>query len=94
MFLVLLIILDDEYFHDMELALSEVKSRRAHTTVITDCYYKLTKSKIDKYIEIPTVPHLTPLLCIIPFQMLTFELCLLHNDNPDKPQNVAKFYQY
>ncbi len=86
--------MDDENFHDMELALSEVKSRRAHTTVITDCYEKLTKSKIDKYIQIPTVPHLTPLLTIIVFQMLTLELCLLHNDNPDQPQNVAKVYQY
>lgn len=89
-----MIILDDEYFHDMELALSEVKSRRAHTTVITDCYHKLTKGKINEYIEIPTVPYLTALLTIVPFQMLTYELCLLKNDNPDKPQNVAKVYQY
>lgn len=91
---VLLIILDDEYFHDMELALSEVKSRRAHTTVITDCYYKLTKNKIDEFIEIPSVQYLTPLLCVIPFQMLAYELTLLKNDNPDKPRNIAKVYQY
>jgi glucosamine--fructose-6-phosphate aminotransferase (isomerizing) len=38
---VLLMIFDDEYFNDMHLALSEVKSRQAHTIVITDCPDKI-----------------------------------------------------
>lgn len=38
---VLLIILNNEYFNDMNLALSEVHSRGALTIVITDCKQKL-----------------------------------------------------
>jgi len=51
-----LIILDDQYFADMETALSEVKARKAFTVVITNCTKKLekTKEKIDILIELPS----------------------------------------
>lgn len=51
----MLTILDDEYLHEMEICLGEVKSRNAHTVVITDCLNKLSKDKINEYIEIPHV---------------------------------------
>ena len=38
---VILLILNDEYFHDMHLTLSEVRSRESHTIVITDCRHKI-----------------------------------------------------
>lgn len=44
---VILIILDDEYFHEMNLALSEVHSRGAYTIVITNCLHKLANEKVD-----------------------------------------------
>lgn len=44
---VLLCIFEDEHLKEMELALSEVKSRAAHTMVITDCLDLLDASKID-----------------------------------------------
>lgn len=34
---IVMIILDDEYLHDMNLCLSEVHSRGALTVIITDC---------------------------------------------------------
>ena len=36
--IVVLIILDDQHRTEMELALSEVKSRNAFTIVISDCF--------------------------------------------------------
>lgn len=86
----ILIILDDEYLHEMEICLSEVKSRNAHTLVITDCLNKLSKDKIDECIEVPHVKHLTSVLCVIPFQKLSSEICLLNSITPDKPRNLAK----
>lgn len=87
---IILMILDDEHFHDMELALSEVKSRCAYTIVITDCAHRLTKSKCDHIIEIPSLHWLTPLLGVVVFQKLANEICVLKDVNPDKPRNLAK----
>lgn len=44
---VILIILDDDNFQDMNLALSEVNSRGAYTIVITNCLSKLPTNKVD-----------------------------------------------
>jgi glucosamine--fructose-6-phosphate aminotransferase (isomerizing) len=87
---IILMILDDEHFHDMELALSEVKSRNAHTIVITDCSERLTQSKCDHIIEIPSLKWLTPLLGVVVFQKLANEICIINNVDPDKPRNLAK----
>ncbi len=86
----ILTILDDEYLHEMEICLSEVKSRNAHTLVITDCLNKLSKDKINEYIEIPHVNHLTSILSVLPFQKISDEICLLKGITPDKPRNLAK----
>jgi len=49
---IFLIILDDEHLKDMNLCLSEVKSRGALTVIITDCKEKITLDKSDFVIEI------------------------------------------
>lgn len=87
---VMLTILDDDHFNEMEICLSQVKSRFAHTVVITDCLNKLSKDKIDEYIEIPHVKHLTSILSVLPFQKISNEVCLLKDITPDKPRNLAK----
>ena len=74
----------------MELSLSEVKSRNAYTIVFTDCAHKLTKSKIDFLVEIIDLKYFSPLLIVILFQKLTYEICILKEINPDKPRNLAK----
>lgn len=87
---VFLIILDDEYLHDMQLALSEVKSRSAYTIVITDCKHLLNQSKIDECIEIPSAGPLTFLLAILPFHKITLYLAKELKRNIDQPRNLAK----
>jgi glucosamine 6-phosphate synthetase-like amidotransferase/phosphosugar isomerase protein len=65
---VILIILDDEFLHLVKTSLSEVKARGAKTIVITDCFDKLDKAKVDHVIEINSdCGMLTPLLTVVPF---------------------------
>lgn len=64
---VILMIFEDEYLNDMQLTLSEMHSRNAHTIVITDCLNKLDKNKIDQSIELINIQYLTPLISIIVF---------------------------
>ncbi|KAL4468899.1 hypothetical protein ABPG72_009169 [Tetrahymena utriculariae] len=87
---VILIILDDDYFHDMSLALSEVHSRGAYTIVITNCLKKLASDKVDTSIQIEQKDMLSSLMCVLPLQLLTYELCIVLQRNPDKPRNLAK----
>jgi len=63
---IILIILDDEFLHEMALALSEVRSRNALSVVITDCAHKLDSEKIDHVIPIPSIGSLTPILAVLP----------------------------
>ncbi len=60
--LVILIILDDNNKSEMENALSQVKSRKAYTIVITDCLHKLDIKKIDQYCTINNLKVLILLL--------------------------------
>ena len=76
-------IFEDESLLDMELTLSEIKLREAHTIVFTDCYSKLTAKKIDDFIEIPHISFFSTLLALIPFHIIINEICKLKNLNPD-----------
>ena len=51
---------------------------------------KLSKDKINEYIEIPHINHLTSVLSVLPFQKISDEICLLKGITPDKPRNLAK----
>ncbi len=75
---------EDEYLLDMELTLSEIKLRDAHTIVFTDCYQKLTESKIDDFVVIPHISFFSTLLALIPFYIVIDEICKLKNINPDE----------
>jgi glucosamine--fructose-6-phosphate aminotransferase (isomerizing) len=54
---VVLLILNDEYIHDMRLALSEVHSRNALTIVVSNCPEKLQadRNKIDHLIAVHNI---------------------------------------
>ena len=93
--IVLLIILNDNTFTDMQHALTEVKANHAYTIVITDCAEKLpkgndNKSLADVIISKPSLGILTPLLAVIPLQKIGYKLANLRGLNPDKPRNLAK----
>ena len=89
-FRVLLFIFDDNKFDEMCLSLDQVHARDAYTIVITDCYDKLDKPKIDFVIEVQNASYLTCLLATIPVQLLSLKIAQLRGINPDKPRNLAK----
>ena len=69
--------------------LQEVITRGASVLVITD--EDLSNFKFTKTIQIPkTNQFLTPMLAIIPLQLLAYFICKKKNLDVDKPRNLAK----
>lgn len=87
---VIFLILDDKNLPALKVAVDELHSRKAHIIVITDCQEQLNREKIDHFIPIPKMRVLSSLLCLIPLQLLTNEICVCLGYNPDKPRNLAK----
>ncbi len=44
----------------------------------------------DYWIKVPDVGITSPIINIIPIQILSYHLAVLRNNNPDKPRNLAK----
>uniref|UniRef100_A0A6C0IWD8 glutamine--fructose-6-phosphate transaminase (isomerizing) n=1 Tax=viral metagenome TaxID=1070528 RepID=A0A6C0IWD8_9ZZZZ len=63
----------------------EIKSREATILVITD-----NPKCESEHILIPFNKTFSDLLSIIPLQLLSYELALIKNINPDQPRNLAK----
>ena len=76
-------------------SLSETKIRNSTNIIITD-YNKvdllniLDSSNIDDIIYIPSYDMLSPLVAVIPIQLLAYYTSISKNINPDKPRNLAK----
>jgi len=76
-------------------SLSETKIRGSINILITD----LTNVELDSYIDnenvdyvlfIPYFDLLSPLVSIIPIQLLSYSIAIKKGINPDKPRNLAK----
>jgi glucosamine--fructose-6-phosphate aminotransferase (isomerizing) len=71
--------------------IQEVKARKGKVIAIAtkgnDDIYKLA----DHVIEIPACHEtLSPLLTIIPFQLLSYHIAVMRGCNVDQPRNLAK----
>lgn len=86
---IVLIIPDDNQASFMQIAAAEVKTRGAHTIILTN-NPKIGEHHCDDLIEIPHNGLLTSLIAVVPLQMLAYELSVLKGVNPDKPRNLAK----
>jgi glucosamine--fructose-6-phosphate aminotransferase (isomerizing) len=86
---VVLISLEDEHYAKSQNAYEEIKSRGARIFTITN---KTTSDQAtsDDVIIIPKNTTFASLLSIIPLQLLSYEIALLKNINPDQPRNLAK----
>ncbi|MBK8622719.1 MAG: glutamine--fructose-6-phosphate transaminase (isomerizing) [Saprospiraceae bacterium] len=71
--------------------IQEVKARKAIViSVITEGEEKI-KAMSDYFIEIPeTEEPLTPLLSVIPLQLLAYHIAVMRNCDVDQPRNLAK----
>ena len=86
---VICIVTDDMIMLKTLSNIKEVKSRGAYVIIVTD--KDIDESFYDKIIYIPKVNKLlTPLLTIIPLQLISYELANLKGCDIDKPRNLAK----
>jgi glucosamine--fructose-6-phosphate aminotransferase (isomerizing) len=82
---VVLISPEDDHFAKSQNAYEEIKSRGAKIFTITD-----NISDDSDSIILPKNTTFASLLAIIPLQLLSYEIALLKNINPDQPRNLAK----
>ena len=85
-FPVILLCPEDEYFTKSMNAYEEIKSRDANVILISDD----AKMNKESVIIIPYNYTFRHLLCIIPIQLLAYELSVKKGINPDMPRNLAK----
>jgi glucosamine--fructose-6-phosphate aminotransferase (isomerizing) len=69
----------------------EVKARKGYVIAVVTEGDKIIKELADHTIEIPaTEEHLTPLLSVIPLQLLSYHIAVMRGCNVDQPRNLAK----
>jgi len=71
--------------------MQEVKARKGKVIAIVTKGDELIRGIADDVIEIPeTEELLTPLLTVIPLQLLSYQIAVQRGCNVDKPRNLAK----
>ncbi len=81
----------DEIYDKVISNIEEVKARNGKVIAIASEGDEQIKNIVDKVIYIPeTVPCLTPILAVIPLQLLSYYAALNLGLDVDKPRNLAK----
>lgn len=71
--------------------IQEVKARKGRVIAIVTAGDKQIKEMADYVIEIPEVEEIfTPLVSVIPLQLLSYHIAVLRGCNVDQPRNLAK----
>ena len=71
--------------------IQEVKARKGKIMAIVTEGDTQVKAIADHTIEIPhTTDILTPLISVIPLQLLSYHIAVMRNCNVDQPRNLAK----
>jgi glutamine---fructose-6-phosphate transaminase (isomerizing) len=83
---VIMIAPENKWYAKSENAYEEIKSRHASILFITD----KPQSDKDHVLYIPKNETFGDLLCIIPLQILAYQLSVNKGLNPDMPRNLAK----
>ncbi|OQX56374.1 MAG: glutamine--fructose-6-phosphate transaminase (isomerizing) [Candidatus Cloacimonas sp. 4484_209] len=88
---VVFIAIRDSVFEKVLSNIEEVKSRKGIVIAITTEGDEEIKSKLNYCIPIPkTIDILTPLLTVIPLQLLAYHIAVMRGCDIDKPRNLAK----
>lgn len=71
--------------------MQEIKARRGKIIAITTTGNEKIKDLVDDAIFIPkTLEMLTPILAVVPLQLLAYHIAVLNGRDVDKPRNLAK----
>ena len=82
---------EEKLIEKMIANIKEVKARGAKVLTVTKETTKFSNDCCDEIILIPeTLDIFTPLLSIIPMQLLAYYISTLRGNNVDKPRNLAK----
>jgi len=82
---------DDEMYEKMLNNIHEIKSRRGPVIAIATEGDQKLGDMVDEVIEIPeTLDFLTPVLAVVPCQLLAYHCARLLGREIDKPRNLAK----
>ena len=81
----------DENYEKIISGIQEIKARKCKIIAIINEGDDVTPGMVDEYITIPvSSPVLTPLLSVIPLQLLSYYVGILKGCNVDQPRNLAK----
>ena len=88
---VVFIATQDEVYEKVVSNIQEVKARGGQILAIVTEGDKKVPSLADHVLEIPKVDDaLTPLLTVVPLQILSYHIALKRGCNVDQPRNLAK----
>jgi glucosamine--fructose-6-phosphate aminotransferase (isomerizing) len=88
---VIFIIPNDQYYEKNISNLQEVKARKGRVIAITNNASEDLKRLADYVVEVPeTHPLLTPVINVVPLQLLAYHCAVLRGCNVDQPRNLAK----
>ena len=88
---VVFIATSDSSYEKVVSNIQEVKARRGQVIAIVTEGDTQIKNIADYVIEIPeTTEQLTPLLSVIPLQLLSYHIAVMRGANVDQPRNLAK----
>lgn len=83
---VIAIVANDEYKQEILSNAMEIKSRGGYIIGVSP-----EESEIfDYWIKVPDAGNASPIVNIIPIQLLAYKLAVLRQNNPDMPRNLAK----
>jgi glutamine---fructose-6-phosphate transaminase (isomerizing) len=81
----------DSYYEKIVSNIQEVKARKGNVIAIVTEGDSRLKEMANDVIEIPeSHPVVTPLLAVIPLQLLSYHIALLRGCDVDQPRNLAK----
>lgn len=81
----------DTYYEKIVSNIKEVESRKGNVIALVNPGDEQVSSIAQHIIEIPeTLELLSPLLSVIPFQLLSYHIAVLRDCNVDMPRNLAK----
>ena len=88
---VVCVAVQDSVYEKMLSNVEQVRARGGHVIAIISTGDSRVQAKADYVIEVPqTLPLLTPLLTVIPMQLLSYHIALRRGCDVDQPRNLAK----
>ncbi|MBQ6792511.1 MAG: SIS domain-containing protein, partial [Butyricimonas sp.] len=82
---------NDNYYDKIVSNIKEIQSRKGHVIALVNDNDAQVKKLAEHVIEIPeTLEYLSPLLNVIPLQLISYHIAVMRGCNVDMPRNLAK----